>query len=276
MGSKTPREIVRDFITSAKAVAELKVQAEVAERELAKWPGLTRVTLRYLTGTIKREPKEDWRGDWFGGGIGAAGAVIVGVTLFFGQDAPDVWPGGVAAGVVALAMTAYLLALLRAVVRHCEGNVVMPWVPYRPTAVFIAILTFSALVMSFAELNGVAHLGTQSTDRYAAFYDALITNLTFNHGHYENPDGLQRFLVVWQLLTSVLSVIVFWPLLVSRLAMFPDDGSAERPAPGKMTVEGSEEAEVVVSDGKTEAILTGKREITVTRDGQIIPSDWKE
>ena len=112
----------------------------------------------------------------------------------------------------------FLVLLLRAVaLRGSDTNERPPYIPTRAAAVFELGFLYFALVLSFAHLDFVWHLTKTLRN---SLYQALLTVATLEHA-FEVGDGIvERAIVVVELLSVILLFFVFFPLLISRLAMF--------------------------------------------------------
>jgi hypothetical protein len=112
----------------------------------------------------------------------------------------------------------FLILLLRAVAfRGSDANEKFPYIPTRAAAVLELGFFYFALVLSFAHLDFVWHLTKTLRE---SLYRALLTVATLDH-EFEVGNGIvERAIVSVELLSVIVLFFVFFPLLISRLAMF--------------------------------------------------------
>jgi hypothetical protein len=138
-----------------------------------------------------------------------------------------------AAVVVAIDCYLLLLIILMALKGDKRGNRAYELiVPHRVPAFIGGILLFAGLIHSFGNMyihsDGISgggapcckiapsHLETPVD----AIYFSMVTMTTLGYGDFTANDQFSRLLVIWQLCTSVLMLLFFVPLMMSRIAAF--------------------------------------------------------
>ncbi|HKT48623.1 MAG TPA: hypothetical protein VJP87_13955 [Candidatus Acidoferrales bacterium] len=118
-----------------------------------------------------------------------------------------------------VATVLFLMLLLRSTVyRGSPGKERCPYIPDRGPALLLLTLLYFGLVLCFAHLNLASELSEGVGE---SVYKALMTVATLDHEHYQIGDsGWGRGLVGGEIISIVLLIIVFFPLLVARLALF--------------------------------------------------------
>lgn len=116
----------------------------------------------------------------------------------------------------------YLVVLLRHVVYRCKHTTDrLPYLPDRGPALFLLFFLYSALVWAFAGINLAWGLIGNMRD---SIFEGFLTVATLEHTHFQLGDiRFTRVLVGCELVSVVLLIIVFFPLLVTRLAVFEGD-----------------------------------------------------
>ncbi len=141
-------------------------------------------------------------------------------------------------GVVVL-VNFYIAVLLIMVAFRSDGHVrVSDFLPNRLSGLFLLVLFFFALVSSFGEMylrgDGICQSGypdchvTYSAEKdlvvlktpVDALYFSSVTMMTLGYGDYVPVTPSARKLVIWQLVSGALLLILGFPLLISRMAVF--------------------------------------------------------
>jgi hypothetical protein len=125
----------------------------------------------------------------------------------------------IAVGLLIL-VDAFLIRLLLVVAAYkgpsTKGQ--FPGIPDREAAVFLFIFLYFALVMLLGYMNLSWGLTKGMRD---SLFEALLTVATLEHTHYVVGSSVwARCLVGGELLSVVLFIVVFFPLLIARLAVF--------------------------------------------------------
>jgi hypothetical protein len=203
----------------------------------------------------------------------SAVALVAAAVLLFLPSVNTWWTSSqflVATTVIAL-IDVFLGLLLRAVVYKCRivTPEQFPGIPERGPAILILSLLLGALTLAFARFSLAAHFKDRPWD---AWVDAIVTTATLNHGQYAvSGHGFwPHAAVVIEVFSVLLLLLVFFPLLVSRLAMFANDPGAP-PQPIFDISEGGEEVVWnVVPLGKAPATIEAKSlQVCVTDKGDI-------
>jgi magnesium-transporting ATPase (P-type) len=123
---------------------------------------------------------------------------------------------------------AFLFCLLIAVAHrgtHLEDNW-LPYIPDRLPAVFLLIFLYAALVMLFSYMNlkyGLMPDKMQTDSMQDSVYQSILTFTTLEHTTYNADTLRRRILLSSEFLSIVLLIVVFFPLLIARLAIFRGD-----------------------------------------------------
>src|SRR5258708_4783341 len=134
--------------------------------------------------------------------------------------------------------------LVRAAIRS-DGHVsISKSLPNNLAALALFMLLFIALMPSFGSMylqsGGVCqagveagHVGNSAGENFAALqtpldalYFSCVTMMTVGYGDYVPVTPCARRLVIWQLRTGPLLLLSAFPLLLSRMAAFPNDGQS--------------------------------------------------
>ena len=144
------------------------------------------------------------------------------------------WPGWISAALTAF-MDVIILGLLLLVTLHSDQRTNRSAdLPHRLPALFIGALLFVGLIHSFANMyvksEGICPGGRQcahfdSTEPAFekpgdALYFSCVTMTTVGYGDFAAGTPLARNLVIWQLANTVFLMVVFLPLVLSRIADF--------------------------------------------------------
>jgi hypothetical protein len=144
------------------------------------------------------------------------------------------WPGWISAGLT-IFMDVIILGLLLVVTLHSDKRTnKSAELPHRLPALFIGALLFVGLIHSFANMyvrsQGIcpggrlcAHFDpTEPTFEKPgdALYFSCVTMTTVGYGDFAAGTPLARYLVIWQLANTVFLMVVFLPLVLSRIADF--------------------------------------------------------
>jgi hypothetical protein len=148
----------------------------------------------------------------------------------------------------------FLILLLSAVVaRGNRTREKFPFIPNKGPAVRTLILFYFAFVLLFAHLNWALKLTGSMPD---ALYDGFLTVLKLDPARGVGSDLWNRGTVTFELLSVVLLFLVFFPLLIARLALF--EGETISLADLKTAC-------------KNKAELAKRLDLTVTADSGV---DW--
>jgi voltage-gated potassium channel Kch len=146
------------------------------------------------------------------------------------------WPA-VLSGLVAAGIDIVVGVLIVLVGLRSDGRATKLYdrlVPQRIPALIAGALFFVGIMHAFANMyladHGVSGGGNACCARIApkqyletridALYFSCVTMTTLGYGDYTADTRPARVLVIWQLTTSVLVLIFFFPLLISRIAAF--------------------------------------------------------
>ncbi|HZV89757.1 MAG TPA: hypothetical protein VFF95_19570 [Candidatus Binatus sp.] len=121
----------------------------------------------------------------------------------------------------------FLMCLFAAVVHRCEKDDEQWWpkIPGRGAAVIVLLTTFWALVFAFARINKDS--GVISEDG-SQLYHTFLTVATLDHDHYAFTKQWSHVILGTELLTVMLLIAVFFPLLIGRLVMFKGEIASPR------------------------------------------------
>lgn len=149
----------------------------------------------------------------------------------------------------------FLILLLRAVVaRGNRTREQCPFIPNKGPAVRTLILFYFAFVLFFAHLNWALNFTASMPD---ALYEGFLTVLKLDPAHGVGSDLWNRGTVAFELLSVVLLFLVFFPLLIARLALFEGE-----------TISLAD----LQTACKKDAVLAKRLDLTVTADSGV---DWK-
>ena len=189
----------------------------------------TRVAVSFSSKATAPEPKPiqteiNWRQNIFAGTIFGFGFLLLlneylvrRNLILFHQGVPP-W---IAVCLLVL-VDGFLFCLLIAVARRGTDpeDKLFPHIPDRLPAVFLFIFLYAALVMLFSYMN----LKYELTDSMQnSLFQSVLTFTTLEHGNYTVNTSWKRALVSSELLSLVLLIVVFFPLLIARLAIFKGD-----------------------------------------------------
>jgi hypothetical protein len=179
------------------------------------------------------------------------------------------WSSGAIAG--AIVADCVLVALLVTIVWRSRSSGDCAWkvTPTKPGALLILFLCVAALVFSFARINEDLKLLDEKYEERQVL-EALFTVTAFEHGHFLDklsPTGQK--VVAWEHVSTMLMLIVFFPLLVGRLTSF----YGENEVPRKFTATVTADTEVtwlleVISGGEKKLNTLSGQKSAFEMDGE--------
>jgi hypothetical protein len=131
---------------------------------------------------------------------------------------------------IAVAMIdVFLVLLLAAVVHRCnEEDPCKQWwpdIPNRGPAAFVLLISCVTFIFAFARINqdrGVI------SEEGSPLYHAFLTVATLDHEHYAFTKPWSHVVLGTELLSVLLLLAVFFPLLIGRLVMFKGEIASPR------------------------------------------------
>ena len=184
-------------------------------------------------------------------GLALAGSLVLGLRGIAG-----VWV--VAWAVVAVTDVYLILLLWSAANKSSPSRETWPGLPYRQSALIILPLVLGALVCAFAALYLDA---TLPKSRLGAAYFSFVNLATFTYDQNSLTTRLTKWIAAAQLGSGLLLLICAFPLLVSRLATFPDD--VKGVAVKQLTFNG---CKILLRDGDDARITIEENKLTWQRD----------
>jgi hypothetical protein len=221
MAARKPDEKYEEAKAKAStAVAQINDarQKEVAYQAILDDLLMENFTQRYLRG----------RENCVGVGISLVVAIVGALSLWYK------WPSAVSI-IVAAFINAEILFLIVLVGLRADGVTnTKNLLPHRLPALLMGFLLFVGLLHSFANIyaksGGICPGGSecQAADRSKpgieepanALYFSCVTMTTLGYGDFSPGEGSARWWVMWQLFDAVLLVVLFLPLVMSRIAAF--------------------------------------------------------
>lgn len=171
---------------------------------------------------------------WVAGGVLLA---IAGISSLW-CSAPIGW-------LIATMVDGCVFVLLVMAAIRSDGHVsISKYLPNKLAALALFMLLFIALMPSFGSMylqsGGVCqagveagHVGNSAGENFAALqtpldalYFSCVTMMTVGYGDYVPITPCARRLVIWQLGSGALLLLGAFPLLLSRMAAFPNDGQS--------------------------------------------------
>lgn len=177
--------------------------------------------------------------------------------------------------IVAVAVDAYICLVVVTMV-HYAGKVrrdhnAQPGIiglPHRGRASLILAILLAALILAFARINQSSGLNLQNGN-WEAVYMAFVWTTTLQFAQYQARGLFQSLMVAFELLSFLLLLFLFFPVVAARVAALEGLQSEQRPEPRECKINISRSGDLWT------ARLSENEESTVSSAGVTVCVDQK-